>query len=115
MIEIPDWAVSAVSILIAGFGVIAAIATALAGAFITVGWMLRMTGPWRILFLAVAVRLRGRKYRDELLWKAMKERAAMSEWGALNMARFVLLQHEAHADMVALIDQRMNAEFHGHD
>ncbi|MFA5589808.1 MAG: hypothetical protein WDA70_03695 [Lysobacteraceae bacterium] len=115
MIEIPGWAITSVSVLIVGFGVIAATAAALAGAFVFVGWMLRMTGQWRILFLAVAVRLHGRNYREELLWKAMKERAGTSAWGAMNMARFVLLQHEGLADMVESIDQRMHEEFHGHD
>jgi len=57
------------------------------------GWVLLKTMEylrvWNVLALCVAVRMHGKDYRDELFWRAIRERAEHSDFAADNIIQFV--------------------------
>lgn len=57
------------------------------------GWALVKTYEhmrvWNVLRLAVAIQLHGSNYRDQLFWRAVKERASSSAFAAQSIVSFV--------------------------
>lgn len=68
-----------------------------AGMLWALGWAvvkaLRLLQTWNTLLLCVAVQVHGKEYRDELFWRAIRERADKSKFAAQTIANFALRRH----------------------
>ncbi len=65
-----------------------------AGMLWTLGWAcvqaMQYLRVWHTLKLCVAVQLHGKEYRDDLFWKAVRERAERSNFAATTIADYAL-------------------------